>query len=114
MKQLTNTLSKNYMRMLCVTLVHYLYCCYLHVLVWVNAGNTATYTAPSSFRNGHCVLPITLIYNGHTDPLRKASIILKLDDKYEHQALLFLFDHITNKPYISFPGTLTFNRDKPE
>jgi hypothetical protein len=50
-------------------------------------------------------------YNGHTDPLFKASRILKLNDLYEHQALMFIFDYITNKLPPSFAGTFQFNRD---
>ena len=67
------------------------------------------YTAPSSFRNGHCVSLITLII---MDPLFKVSRILKLNDLYEYQALLFTFDYITNKLHLSFANTFQFNRDK--
>ena len=43
------------------------------------------------------------------DPLIKAYRILKLNDLYEHRALLFIFDYITNK--LSFANTVQFNQD---
>ena len=43
------------------------------------------------------------------DPLFKAPRILKLNDLYEHRALLFIFDYITNK--LSFANTVQFNQD---
>jgi len=50
-------------------------------------------------------------YNGHTDPLFKTSRILKLNELYEHQDLIFIFDYITNKLPLSFANTFQFNRD---
>ena len=41
----------------------------------------------------------------------KASRILKLDDLYKRQALLFIFDNISNKLPWSFASTFQFNRD---
>ena len=45
------------------------------------------------------------------DPLFKASRILKLNDLCQRQALLFIFDYITNKLLLSFSNTFQFDRD---
>ena len=41
-------------------------------------------------------------YNSHTDPLFKNSEILKLDDIYEQQTVLFMYDYINHRLPISF------------
>ena len=43
--------------------------------------------------------------------LSTAYQILKLNDLYEHQALMFIFDYITNKFPLSLCGTFQFNQD---
>jgi len=55
-------------------------------------------------------------YNEHVDPLSTAYRSLNLNDLYEHQALMFIFDYITNKLRLSLAGTFQFNRDylKPD
>jgi len=50
-------------------------------------------------------------YRSHTDPLFFQSKILKLNDLYEYQATLFVFDSIMNILPFSFHDTLKFNRD---
>jgi hypothetical protein len=52
-------------------------------------------------------------YNSHTDPLFKSSNILKLNDLYEHQVILFMFDYLSNKLPISFANTFVLNRNMP-
>ena len=52
-------------------------------------------------------------YNGHTDPLFKSSKILKLNDLYERQVILFMHDYIANKLPSSFNDIFIFNRDRP-
>ena len=50
-------------------------------------------------------------YNSHTDPLFKSNNILKLTDLYEYQAVLFVYDFISNNLLPSFAHTFAFNRD---
>ena len=41
-------------------------------------------------------------YNSHTDPLFKASKILKLSDLFEYQSALFMYDYLHNSLPESF------------
>ena len=50
-------------------------------------------------------------YNSHTDPLFKQSGILKLNDLYKREVLLFMHDFIHAKLPVSFRDLFTFNRD---
>ena len=52
--------------------------------------------------------------NSHTDPLFKQSGILKVNDLYKREVLLFIHDFIHTKLPVSFRDVFTFNRDVNE
>ncbi len=52
-------------------------------------------------------------YNSHTDPLFRASFILKLNDMFEYQLLLFMFDFKAGILPLSFVGMFTLNKQLP-
>ena len=80
------------------------------ILAWGNANKTVLHRSIVLQKRALRIIN-NANYNGHTDPLFKTSRILKLNDLYEHQALLFIFDYITNKLPISFASTFQFKRD---
>ena len=99
------------MRTLYFALVHSHYS--FGLLTWDNASKSALQRstiiqkrAVRVIHNARC--------NSHTDPLFKTSGILKLNDLYEYQCLMFMFDYITSKLSISFSGIFKFNRDNPD
>jgi hypothetical protein len=47
-------------------------------------------------------------YNSHTDPMLKNAKILKIDDLYEYQAALFMFDYTKHNLPISFDSVFKF------
>ena len=53
------------------------------------------------------------LYISHTDPLFRASAIMKLHDILEYQEALFVFDFMRNKLPVSFSETFTFNKNVP-
>ena len=110
-KQVKNFLPSDSMRTLYFALVHSHYS--YGLIAWGNACSTALHRSIILQKRALRIIN-NANYNGHTDPLFKASRILKLNDMYEHQALLFMFDFIENKLPISFTGTFKFNRDNPE
>ena len=81
---------------------HYTY----GILAWGNASKTAL-RCPDRLQKWPLRIDNNANYNGHTDPLFKASRIKKLNDLYEHQA--FIFDYITKKLPLSFASTFQFN-----
>ena len=50
-------------------------------------------------------------HNSHTDPLFKATEILKISDFYTYQATLFMFDFVNKRLPRSFDGVFLYNRD---
>ena len=50
-------------------------------------------------------------YNSHTDPLFKKSGILKIDDQFEFEVLLFIYDYLNNKLPSSFQGKFKYNHE---
>ena len=50
-------------------------------------------------------------YNSHTDPKFKKSRILRLNDLFEYQSLLFISDYLTNNLPNSFSGCFPTNSD---
>ena len=50
-------------------------------------------------------------FNSHTDPKLKKLEILKLNDLFEYQSLLFMHDYICGKLPDSFHGNYPMNRD---
>ena len=52
-------------------------------------------------------------YNSHTDPLFKASKILKLSDLFEYQSALFMYDYLHNSLPESFDNMFIKNNQLP-
>ena len=52
-------------------------------------------------------------YNSHTDPLFRASAVMKLHDILEYQEALFVLDLMRNKLPMSFSETFTFIKNVP-
>ena len=50
-------------------------------------------------------------HNSQTDPLFKATEILKISDFYTYQATLFMFDFVNKRLPRSFDGVFLYNRD---
>ncbi len=48
-------------------------------------------------------------YNSHTDPLFKKSLILKLEDEYNYQVIIFMHNFVMGKLPLSFSSTFKFN-----
>jgi len=109
-KQLKNILPRDSMRTLYFALVNSYFS--YGILLWGNASKAALHRSMILQKRALRIIN-NVSYNGHSDPLFKANRILKLNDMYEHQALLFMFDYMANKLPISFAGTFTFNRDNP-
>ena len=110
-KQATTILPKDSLRTLYFALVHSHYS--YGLLTWGNASKSALQR--SIILQKWAVRVINNArYNSHTDPLFKASGILKLNDLYEYQCLMFMFDYIACKLPISFSGIFKYNRDNPD
>jgi len=52
-------------------------------------------------------------FNSHTDPLFKATSIMKITDQYIFQSTLFVFDFITKNIFCSFAQMFRHNHDIP-
>ena len=52
-------------------------------------------------------------YNSHTEPLFKSSNVLKFNDQYNHEVILFIHSYMNNKLPRSFDGIFRCNRDIP-
>ena len=50
-------------------------------------------------------------YNSHTDPKFKKQGILKLNDLFEYQSILFMYDYMSGNLPRSFVGTFPLNQD---
>jgi hypothetical protein len=110
-KQVKNILPRDSMRTLYFALVHSHFT--YGLLAWGNASKAALHRSIILQKRALRIIN-NANYNGHTDPLFKASRVLKLNDLYEHQALLFIFDFISHTLPISFADTFKFNRDNPD
>ncbi len=53
-------------------------------------------------------------YNGHTDPKFKTSRILKLNDLFDYQSLLLMYDYLSGNLPNSFDGCFPANSDMPD
>ena len=110
-KQAKNILPKDSLRTLYFALVHSHYS--YGLLTWGNASKSALQRSIILQKRAVRVIN-NARYNSHTDPLFKASGILKLNDLYEYQCLMFMFDYIACKLPISFSGIFKYNRDNPD
>ena len=50
-------------------------------------------------------------FNSHTDPKFRKQGILKVNDLFEYQSILFMYDYISGKLPRSFAGTFPLNQD---
>jgi len=82
------------------------------ILIWGNANKSilkqTTILQKRAIRTIH-----NAKFNSHTDPLYRASNILKIGDMFEYNSVLFVFDFINNKLPISFNNLFKFNKDIP-
>jgi len=101
--QVKNFLPRNSMRKLYFALVHSHYTYGLYP-----RGNTLYRSIVLQKRALRIINNAN--YNGHTDPRFKTSRILRLNYLYEYQALMFIFDYITNTLLISFANTFQIDR----
>ena len=53
-------------------------------------------------------------FNSHTDPKFRKQGILKVNDLFEYQSILFMYDYISGKLPRSFAGTFPLNQDKQQ
>jgi hypothetical protein len=99
MKQVKHILPADSMRTLYFTLIH------PHItygiLAWGNASKSVlNRTIILQKRAVRLINRAT--YNSHTEPLFIHVKILKLNDQYEYEVALFMYDYVTNKLPISF------------
>ena len=80
------------------------------IIAWGNAGSTILRKTMTLQKRAIRTINKGA-YNSHTDPLFHASNILKLDDLYQYQAALFMFDYTHNNLPNSFVGTFPYNRE---
>jgi hypothetical protein len=108
MKQVKNILPADSMRTLYFTLIH------PHItygiLAWGNASKSVlNRTIILQKRAVRLINRAT--YNSHTEPLFKHVKILKLNDQYEYEVALFMYDYVTNKLPISFHNVYRNNHE---
>ena len=110
-KQVTHFLPINSMKTLYHSLIH------LHfsygLLVWGNASKSIIHSSKIHQKRAMRII-CNAKYNSHTDPLFKSCGILKLEDLYLQQSLLFVFDFLSNNLPVSFTDLFKFNRDMPD
>ena len=109
-KQVINTLPVECLRTLYYSLVH------SHLtyglIVWGNATQYILHQT-QMLQKGAIRVANNAMYNCHTDPLFRASAVMKLHDILEYQEALFVFDFMRNKLPMSFGETFTFNKNVP-
>ena len=80
------------------------------LLVWGDASKSIIHSSK--------ILAMRIIsnakYNSHTNPLFKSCGILKLEDLYLQQSLLFVFDFLSSNLPVAFTDMFKFNRDMPD
>jgi len=77
------------------------------ILAWGNAN--ASILNPIKLLQKRAIrLVHNSAYNSHTDPLFKSSKIMKIDDLYEFQAALFMFDYAMHILPTSFESMFKF------
>ncbi len=109
-KQVKHVLPAESMRTLYFALIH----SHLSygILAWGNADKKTLYPATILQKRAIRVIH-NAPYNSHTDPKFKKSGILKLNDLFEYESLMFTYDYMTNNLPNSFRGTFPLNSDMP-
>ena len=109
-KQVRNTLPVECLRTLYYSLVH------SHLtyglIAWGNATQSVLHQTQMLQKRAIRVAN-NAKYNSHTDPLFRASAVMKLHDILEYQEALFVFDFMRNQLPMSFSETFTFNKNVP-
>ena len=80
------------------------------ILAWGNA-NTSIINKTTMMQKRAIRFINKATYNAHTDPLYKKSGILKLNDQYELQAILFVNEFLSDKLPASFKNVFRLNSD---
>ena len=80
------------------------------ILEWGNANTSIIHKTTMMQKRAIRVIN-KATYNAHTDPLYKKSGILKLNDQYELQAILFVNDFLSDKLPASFENVFRLNSD---
>ena len=83
------------------------------LLVWGNASKSIIHSSKILQKRAMRII-CNAKYNSRTDPLFKSCGILKLEDLYLQQSLLFVFDFLSNNLPVSFTDMFKFNRDMPD
>ena len=82
------------------------------IIVWGNADKSVVKSTFLLQKRAIRVINNAL-YNRHTDPLFRSSRILKLDDLFEYQSVIFMTDYMHDKLPLSFKNMFTINRNMP-
>ena len=107
-KQVKNILPKDCLRTLYFSLVHS-HICY-GILAWGNC-NVKTLHRTALLQKRAIRTINNAKFNSHTDPLFKATSIMKITDQYIFQSTLFVFDFITKYLSYSFEQMFRLNHD---
>ena len=110
-KQVKHFLPINSMKTLYHSLIHSHFS--YGLLVWGNASKSIIHSSKILQKRAMRII-CNAKYNSHTDPLFKSCGILKLEDLYLQQSLLFVFDFLSNNLPVSFTDMFKFNRDMPD
>ncbi len=78
------------------------------ILAWGNASSSLTNKTFLLQKRALRTI-LNAPYNSHTEPLFKSAGILKLEDLYEFQTVLFMYDYCNNNLPLSFSSVFKFN-----
>ena len=107
-KQVKYLLPYNTLRNLYYALVHS-HLSYA-IVAWGNADRTITRKTMTLQKRA--IRSINKAsYNSHTEPLFSRSQILKLEDLYQYQSILFMYDYANKHLPTSFNSMFPYNRD---
>jgi hypothetical protein len=106
--QVKNMLTKNCLRALYFSLVHS-HICY-GILAWGNCNEKALHRTVLLQKRAIRTIN-NAKFKSHTDPLFKATNIMKITDQYIFQSTLFVFDFIKKYLSYSFEQMFRFNHD---
>ena len=109
-KQVKNMLPKDCLRALYFALVHS-HICY-GILAWGNCNEKTLHRTVLLQKRAIRIIN-NAKFKSHTDPLFKATNIMKITDQYIFQSTLFVFDFITKYLPYSFEQMFRFNHDIP-
>ena len=107
-KQVKNTLPLESLKTLYFALIHphLLY----GIIAWGNADMSIIRQAILLQKRAFRIITNSA-YNSHTDPKFRKQGILKLNDLFEYQSILSMYDYMSGNLPRSFVGTLPLNQD---